>query len=501
MSIAARNLVVTTRQGNVRGAVSDGVAAFKGIPYAAPPFGSNRFQPPQPPRKLDGVRDAIEYGLVPPQPPYAPPFDRLLGDQGRPGEDCLNLNVWTPDPGSRGLPVMVWIHGGAFMRGSGALPIYDGGRFARDGVVCVTINYRLGADGFLYMGDGTANRGLLDQVAALEWVQENIQAFGGDPARVTIFGESAGAFSVATLLAMPRARGLFNQAVAQSGAAQHTSSVATAQLVGRNLAEKLGVEPTMACIAAVPLERLVEAQAELAMELAVRPDPARWGESAANGMAFEPVVDGDVVPARPIERIAAGTSADVDLMVGATTEEWRFFLVPTGAIDRVTEERVSTTARVMGLDVERALPQYRASRPQATPGDVLSALITDWFFRIPAIRLAEAHARNGGSPYLYEFAWRSPLFDGRFGAAHAVEIGFVFDNLRHEGAMRLAGDEPPQLLADVMHRAWVNFASTGAPGWSPYDSQTRRVMRFDAGGGTVVANPASEERQLWDGIR
>ncbi len=225
------------------------------------------------------------------------------------------------------------------------------------------------------------------------------------------------------------------------------------------------------------------------------------GRGGGQWNGLEPVVDGDVVPARPIERIAAGVSANVDLMVGTTAEEWRFFLVPTGAIDRVTEERLSTTARVMGLDIEKALPIYRATRPHATPGDLLSTLITDWFFRIPAIRLAEAHARNSGSPYLYEFAWRSPLFDGRFGAAHAVEIGFVFDNLRREGRMGLTGDEPPQALAEVMHRAWVAFATSGTPGWSPYDSRARTVMRFDGAGGTVVKDPAANERRLWDGIR
>src|ERR1700686_1536207 len=424
MSIAAGNLVVTTRHGQLRGQVNGSVAAFKGIPYPAPSFGPNRFQPPRPPQPWDGVRDAFAYGRVAPQPPYAPPFDQLLGDQGRPGEDCLNLNVWTPDPSRDRLPVMVWIPGGAFMGGSGAIATYDGGRFARDGVVCVTINYRLGADGFLYLGDGIANRGLLDQIAALEWVQENIRAFGGDPAKITIFGESAGAFSVATLLSMPRAKGLFARAIAQSGAAQHTSSEATAQMIGRNLAEKLGVAPAMTAIGAVPLERLVAAQAELAIELAIRPDPARWGEVAANGMMFEPVVDGEVVPGRPIERIVAGAGAGVDLMLGTTSEEWRFFLVPGGAIDRVTDDRLVATARLMSLDVEHALPVYRTSRPQASPGDLLGALITDWFFRIPAIRLAEAHASNGGSPYVYEFAWRSPLFNGRFGAAQRLESVF-----------------------------------------------------------------------------
>jgi para-nitrobenzyl esterase len=188
-------------------------------------------------------------------------------------------------------------------------------------------------------------------------------------------------------------------------------------------------------------------------------------------------------------------------MVGTTSEEWRFFLVPGGAIDRVTDDRLAMTARVMGLDVEHAIPVYRTSRPQASPGDLLGALITDWFFRIPAIRLAEAHARNGGSPYVYEFAWRSPLFDGRFGAAHAVEIGFVFDNLGRDGAMTLAGNAPPQPLADAMHRAWVAFATSGTPGWSPYDKDERSVMRFDGTGGTVVMDPAAQERQLWNGIR
>ena len=501
MSIAAGSLIVTTQHGRLRGQVVAGVATFKGIPYAAPPFGPNRFQQPRPPEAWDGVRDALEYGKVPPQSPYSPPFDRLLGNQGVPGEDCLNLNVWTPDPSSRGLPVMLWIHGGAFARGSGAIPIYDGSRFARDGVVCVTINYRLGADGFLFLADGIANRGLLDQVAALTWVQQNIGAFGGDPDRVTIFGESAGAFSVASLISMPKARGLFKRAITQSGAGHHTSSVATAQLVLRNLADKLGIEPTMPAIAAVSLERLVEAQAQLALELALQPDPARWGEVAANGMPFEPVVDGEVLPARPIDAIAAGGSADLDLMVGTTAEEWRFFLVPSGVIDYITEDRLTATAVSMGLNPDQALPAYRASRPQASSGDLLAVLITDWFFRIPAIRLAEAHGKHGGTTYMYDFAWRSPLFDGRLGACHALEIGFVFDRLDREGTGGLAGTKAPQALADVMHKAWVAFATSGTPGWSPYDVRERTAMRFDAGGGTVVKNPAADERMLWDGIR
>lgn len=501
MRLVAGDVLARTRQGQIRGHVEDGVASFKGIPYAAPPFGPNRFLAPQPAGSWDGVRDCLEYGRVCPQSPYPPPFHQLLGDQGLVGEDCLNLNVWTPDPGGRGLPVMVWIHGGAFARGSGSIPSYDGSHFARDGVVCVTLNYRLGADGFLHLGEGIANRGLLDQVAALEWVQDNIQAFGGDPQRVTIFGESAGAFSVATLISMPRASGMFRRAICQSGAGHHTISPATAEMVGRHLAEQLGVAPTLAAIAAVSLPSLVEAQTKLAMELAISPNPARFGEVAANGMLFEPVVDGAVVPARPIDGVAGGASADIDLMIGTTTEEWRFFLVPSGAIDQVTEGRLSTVGGVMGLDVTKALAVYRRSGSGASAGDLLAALITDWFFRVPAIRLAEAHARNGGSPFMYEFGWRSPLFGGQLGACHALEIAFVFDNLGRRRDADLTGDEPPQELADAMHRAWTAFATNGMPGWHSYHADRREVMRFDEHGGTIGLDPAASERELWEGVR
>src|SRR5512132_1247540 len=266
--------VVNTRRGKVRGSVTDGVNTFKGIPYAAAPFGANRLRPPQPVEPWSGVRDALTFGQEPPQSrPSDPQIQALVPDPAVPGEDCLNLNIWSPDLGSAGLPVMVWIPGGMFEVGSGAS--YNGSRFARDGVVCVTINYRVGAEGFLYLGDGNANRGLLDQLAALAWVRGNIAAFGGDPGNVTIFGESAGAMSVGTLLSMPRAEGLFRRAIAQSGAAHHVISAATAQRVGQHLAEKLRVAATREAIAAVPVDRLLHAQAELRADLFAHPDPER----------------------------------------------------------------------------------------------------------------------------------------------------------------------------------------------------------------------------------
>jgi len=271
------NPVVKTRAGEVRGSVTDGVRIFKGIPYAAPPFGANRLRPPRPVAPWSGVRDALVFGPTPPKPPIPPHISAILPERAIPGEDCLNLNIWSPALGSAGRPVMVWIPGGMFEYGTAATAWYDGSRFARDGVVCVTINYRVGAEGFLALGKGNANRGLLDQIAALEWVRENIAAFGGDPGNVTIFGESAGGMSVGTLLSIPRTEGLLHRAIAQSGAAHHVMSVATARRVGQRLAEQLGVAATREAIAAIPLDRLLVAQTELKSDLIARPDPRLWG--------------------------------------------------------------------------------------------------------------------------------------------------------------------------------------------------------------------------------
>jgi para-nitrobenzyl esterase len=495
------NPAVKTRQGDVRGTYAGGVHAFKGIPYAAPPFGAHRLRPPQPVVPWHGVLDAVTYGPKSPQPPYPPPIDQLIPELAMPGENCLTLNVWSPDLGSAGLPVVVWIPGGMFeYHATGASPWYDGAPFARDGIVCVTLNYRVGAEGFLYLGRGNANRGLLDQIAALEWVRENIAAFGGDPRNVTIFGESAGALSVGMLLSIPRAKGLFRRAIAQSGAAHLVISAATAERVGRQLADKLRILPALEAFVAVPVDRLLRAQGELHADVDAHPDPERWGhEVTVSMMPWQPVIDGEVLPARPIDRIAAGAGGAIDLMVGTNTDEHRMFLVPGGAIDQITSEAVVRAIAAYGLPVDPTLAVYRAADPDAGAGDLLAAIQTDWYWRIPAIRLADARGTSAAATYMYEFAWRSPQFGGRLGACHALEIPFVFDTLGNETAT-LWGPEPPQRLADTMHAAWVAFATTGDPGWAQYEPRRRATMRFDVAS-EVVDDPRSAERELWQGVR
>ena len=492
-------LEVTTTSGAVRGSAQGTVRAFKGIPYAAPPFGDLRFAAPAPPVPWSGVRECTAYGATALKPPYPVPVDALLPEPVVPGEDVLNLNVWTPD-GAEGLPVLVWVHGGAFVNGSGAVPQYDGTAFARDGVVTVTFNYRLGVDGFLHFADdGPANRGLLDQVAALEWVRDNIAAFGGDPARVTVAGESAGAMSVVSLLSMPRAQGLFVRAVAQSGSGHFALQPVTATKVAEALAARLGVPLTRAAFAAVDPAELVSAQFALSREISATPDPARWGELVLNAMAFEPVIDGDVLPALPVRGVQAGAGSEVDLLLGANTDEHTLFLVPNGVVDLVSEPVLDLVLAGYGLGPD-ALAPYRADAPSATPGELMIAVATDWYFRIPALRLAEARAGAGGRTHVYEFAWPSPRFEGRLGACHALEIPFVFDTLAAPGSEALGGPDAPQDLADVMHRAWVDFVTTGDPGWPAYDLADRPVQVF----GTltsVTPDPRGAQRQVWEGVR
>ncbi|MFB7607734.1 carboxylesterase/lipase family protein [Streptomyces gardneri] len=488
-----------TRNGVLRGALKDGVASFLGIPYAQAPVGELRFRAPQPAESWDGIREATAFGPTAPKRPYAPPLAALLPDPEVAGDDCLNLNVWAPWPatgpggegpgdggtGDGGRPVMVWIHGGSLVHGSSALPVYDGTTFARDGVVLVSINYRLGIEGFGVFPDAPTNIGLRDQIAALTWVRENIAAFGGDPDRVTVFGESAGAISVAALLASPLAKGLFRRAVLQSGSPT-ARSIAKARRTTEAIAARLKVPATAEAFARVDPERLLAAQTAVTDK----------GSPLISGNPFFIAVDGDVVPEDPGDALADGASADVELLMGTNTDEYRLWFVPGGQADRVGPLIQRLLLR-KGQIASSTAKVYRERRPQEKPGEVLGAIVTDRLLRVPLNMLADFRLHSGkAATYLYEFGWPSPVLDLR--ACHALELGFVFDTLDLPETRALTGPDAPQDLATAMHAAWVAFATTGDPGWRPWDA-TRPVMTFGPGSPTLVEAPREEERLAWGG--
>ncbi len=490
--------MVRITTGQLQGTERDGVSSFLGIPYAAPAVGRARFEAPRRAAAWDGVRDATRHGPTALQAPYPPPIDALLPSSVDDGPEYLSVNVWTPDPGGSGLPVMVWIPGGAFVRGANSIAMYDGSSFARDGVVVVGVNYRLGVAGFPVLPDAPTNLGIRDQILALQWVQENIAAFGGDPGNVTIFGESAGGMSVATLVAAPPARGLFRRAIVQSGSGAAVGDPDDLRRVTEAIAAKAGVPVTAAALGEVDPDVLRDAQNAVALELSVGPDPARWGVTTIRAglgiMSCFPCVDGDVVPGVPAAVIASSGGAGVPLLTGTTAEEFRLFAVPTGIAASITPETLPLVAARYGWPSD-LVDLYAANRPGALPGDVVSAILTDVAFRLPTVQLAESVIAGGAPVHVYEFAWRTDVAD--LGACHALELGFVFDTLdRSSGPSLIRPGAAPQHLATEMHSAWVNFASTGEPGWAPYTLDQRAVMTFDATS-AVVEDPRADERRAW----
>lgn len=447
--------VVTTTSGRLRGAFEAGAAVFRGVPYAAAPVGALRFRPPQSPPRWTGLRDAGRFGPAALQDPGVPPFDAVFDAPAATSEDCLTLNVWTPDPGAAALPVLVWLHAGGFVSGSGGEAMYAPHAFARDGVVTVTLNYRLGALGFLYLDElfpaarGTGGLGLLDQLAALRWVQANIAAFGGDPAGVTLGGVSAGAMSTASLMTSASAEGLFARAIAQSGAGANCLPAATATRVARRVLTRLGVRPgDWEALRATPGERILAAQR--AVGAAGDPD----GDLGPLGLAFEPVVDGVVLTAMPERAVAAGASHPVELLIGWTRDEWRLFSSLDGEGDADDDARHTAAA-----------------------------------FADPARRYARAHAATAAT-WLYRFDWPTPMLGGRLGACHGLDVPFAFDALDRDFARRIAGPTAPATLARAMHAAWVAFVGGGtpsAPGLPPWPTAPA-VMRLDAT--CAVSDPA-----------
>jgi len=468
------DVVVETVPGRVRGRSVHGVARFLGVPFAAPPVGPLRFAAPAPAVAWAGVRDATAPGPNAPQPTRAIPgidLQPIIGRgwrrSGADPDDYLTVDVWTPDPAGAGLPVLVFVHGGAFIAGEPGSPTYDGTALARAGVVLVSVTYRLGVEGFVAFDGGASNVGLRDQLAALTWVQHNVAAFGGDPGRVTVFGESAGAMSIGCLLGSPLSRGLFGRAIVQSGGAEMVRSAGPSARFAAAVAGRLGVAPDAEAVRGIGYDQTLAAQEVLG-------DPVRRGDlREPDGVdpgfglgGFLPVIGDDVLPEHPLRAVAAGSAADVDVVVGSNSEEMNLYYVPTGVVDVVNDTQV----RAM-IGAVHPRPDELLAGADATPGQALTRVMNELVFHGPSRRLAQAHAdgsRTGtGRTYAYDFGWRSPACGGRLGACHGLELPFVFDTLATAtGPTGLLGpDDPPQALADRMRDAWVSFARDGDPGW------------------------------------
>ncbi len=497
-------VVIEAPCGDLLGRWGSGVARFAGIPFAAPPTGQRRFRPPEPAAKWDGVRNALHFAPICPQNPSM--MDALFGGEAEQwDEDCLHLNVWSPKPeGDADLPVMVWIHGGGFEMGSGSSPLYHGESFARDGVVYVSINYRLGSLGFLELGHldpelaGSGNVGLLDQVAALRWVRDNISSFGGDPGNVTIFGESAGAMSVSLLLAMPEAEGLFSKVISQSGALATAKAPAQAAADTEEFMAHAAVDSVDA-LRDLPIEQLLAAHAAMSAARMAEPEEVirRFGSPLAF-LAFRPVADGAAVPTDAIAKVAAGEVPRVPLLIGSNLEEWKLFamMAPGSQSTDDLRERL----KMLTPSPDEALAVYESEHPGASPADLESAALTDVVFRIPATQMADAHAAHS-DVWQYRFDWRSPALGGLLGAAHAIEIPFVFDMVEDHRLHVLVGAEAPVALSRGVHAAWVAFARTGSPeldgvGWPSRSGGSRPVLVLD-NEVTLVDDPQSATREFW----
>jgi para-nitrobenzyl esterase len=494
--------VVRTAAGQVRGRAENGVAVFRGIPFAQPPVGDLRFAAPRPARAWDGVRAAAMYGPPPPQSAFLLTPMAPAAPGADPG-DWLTVNVFSPDLGAARLPVVVWIYGGAYRFGASSLVGYDGTALARQNVVVVTFNHRIGVEGYAYLPGVPANRGLLDQVAALRWVSENIAAFGGDPDRVTVFGESAGAGAIASLLVMPAADGLFRRAIAQSVPGTFFSPALAADVTAA-IAAEAGLPPTTEAFAAADPARLAAASD------AVRPaDHAdRWGLVSRTPTPFSPVVDGEVLPAAPWQALAAGAGRSVDLITGHNRDEYRLFTKLSGWRGTITDEAASDALRALaaggkpgdgpgdkqGADGEAA---YREAYPGADAETLFELVNSDWLFRMPTLHLAQAHAAAGGQTFLYQVSYPAP--EGGFGACHAIDVPLVFGVYQGLGLM-LFGPEPPAsavALGDLMRSQWAAFAASGDPGWPRY-APGRRLTRIFDDPPDVVPYPEQASLHIWD---
>ncbi len=499
-------VVVETADGRVQGVNERGVAAFKGIPYAAPPLGERRFRPPQKVEPWAGVRDAGRYGNMAIQednvfglPPDLLAMVPLYGTEPC-DEDCLTLNVWTSGLSGAARPVLLWCHGGGFLTGSGSSPWYDGGNLCRlDDVVVVTFNHRLGALGYLHLEDiapgfeGAGTAGIRDIVAVLEWVKTNIAAFGGDPGNVTLFGESGGGAKVSVLMALPSAKGLFHKAIIQSGPAVQMANRDDGSRTARQFLDALGLDAGQAAAL-----RTLSPQKLLAAQAAVQEKVSAGAFADRRRFGFNPVIDGSFFPGGPFAPAAPDVSADVPLMIGSNKDEMTLF---HGHRPWVTEATFANLADALQsfLGDRPAAPviaAYRAAQPGMDAAQIGLNIVGDLGVRGLSLSIAERKmAQKKADVFVYLFAWETPVLGGRLRSCHTLEIPFVFDTVE---TATLTGSDPARLaLGKTMARAWIAFARDGKPGWPAYSKSERPTMVFDLVS-RVENDPYSPERKVWE---
>jgi para-nitrobenzyl esterase len=468
-ALAQDDLVVPTTSGRIRGRRTASARVFLGVPYAAPPTGTLRFAAPRPHPSWTGIRDAARQGPTAPQPPRGRlgrlDLSPFFGGGWKPGDDYLTLNVWTPlEPEARA-PVIVFVHCGAFIAGSTRGPVYDGAGFARDGVVLVTVNYRLGIPGFLHLPDAPDNRGRLDVIAALRWVQDNISRFGGNPGNVTLAGQSAGAMIVASIVGAPDAQHSYRRAIVQSGSGTAAFTHEQAGTVSAAVGRELGVEPTAAGLADLSDEHLVSVLPSLTdLDLATEDAHDPLGGITPFGL---------VLDRQPADAVADRGASGTDLLIGSNRDESSLYLAPFRDLRDSTEADLHVTAARFHPEPGHLVAAYRTARPSASIAELHVALLGDGMFGVGTRRYADAHAQTGDArTFVYEFTWRPDALDGQLGSCHLMELPFVFDNADlpalHGPDALLGTQPPPDDLAARVHAAWVRFAAQGDPGWPPY---------------------------------
>ena len=472
--LASSSVTGRTEAGVVRGWTEGGILRFFSIPYAAPPVGENRFKEPQAVAPWAGERDATRAG---PSAPHRikdfPAIDvvPLIGTGSEGGEDYLTLNIWAPEEASS-RPVMVFIHGGGFVVGSKDAPVSDGSEFARSGVVCVAVNYRLGIEGWLPIPGAPTNLGLRDMIFALEWIQRNIVEFGGDPSNVTVFGESAGAMAIADLVASPLTNGLFKRAIIESGHGSMVREIPVAQRLVRKLAKILKVTPDVEGFREVDFDSAWKAMEKVSRPLGVDLRDADGHEPVFGISRFIPVYGDDVLPHKPLDALRDGVGKDVDVLIGTNAEEMNLYFVPTKVRAKAPGLLLRWLLGKSHPKARKALEAYGWGKGRKA-GHVFTEAMHDLVFRWPARRYAEEHQ---GRTFFYDFDWKSPACGGELGACHGLELPFVFKTLpTATGPKGFAGEAPPQELAERIHGLWVRFATDGTLPWPEFDRESRQV--------------------------